>query len=218
MSAAEIVNKVWNYAHVLRDDGVGYGDYVEQITYLIFLKMADEHEVAGQEVKVPNKYAWARLAKLDGDDLELQYRHTLENLGKQIGMLGTIFRKAQNKIQDPAKLERLIKMIDKEQWSTLPADVKGEIYEGLLERNAQDVKGGAGQYFTPRPLIQAMVEVMQPKPPTPWPIPPVVPAAFYWPPTITWRLRPALRKNNVILKNTPYAVTILSIAWCACVP
>ena len=163
MSASEIVNKVWNYAHVLRDDGVGYGDYVEQITYLIFLKMANEREVSGQETKVPKKYAWAKLVKLDGDDLELQYRHTLENLGKQGGMLGTIFRKAQNKIQDPAKLERLIKMIEKEQWSTLPADVKGDIYEGLLERNAQDVKGGAGQYFTPRPLIQAMVEVMQPK-------------------------------------------------------
>ena len=163
MSASEIVNKVWNYANVLRDDGVGYGDYVEQITYLIFLKMADEREVSGQETKVPKKYAWAKLAKLDGDDLENQYRHTLESLGKQGGMLGTIFRKAQNKIQDPAKLERLIKMIEKEKWSTLPADVKGEIYEGLLERNAQDVKGGAGQYFTPRPLIQAMVEVMQPK-------------------------------------------------------
>jgi len=163
MSASEIVNKVWNYAHVLRDDGVGYGDYVEQITYLIFLKMADEREQGGQQVKVPGKYAWAKLVKLDGDDLELQYRHTLENLGKQGGMLGTIFRKAQNKIQDPAKLERLIKLIEKEQWSTLPVDVKGEIYEGLLERNAQDVKGGAGQYFTPRPLIQAMVEVMQPK-------------------------------------------------------
>ncbi|MGD8593736.1 MAG: type I restriction-modification system subunit M N-terminal domain-containing protein, partial [Gammaproteobacteria bacterium] len=154
MSASEIVNKVWNYAHVLRDDGVGYGDYVEQITYLIFLKMADEREKAGQQVQVPNKYAWAKLVKLDGDDLELQYRHTLENLGIEGGMLGTIFRKAQNKIdagrsfsasclsrhlhihvhrpwpapsgqpaavqicsrqicQDPAKLERLIKMIDK---------------------------------------------------------------------------------------------------------
>jgi len=163
LSASEIVNKVWNYAHVLRDDGVGYGDYVEQITYLIFLKMADEREVSGQQVQVPGKYAWAKLVKLDGDDLEIQYRHTLESLGKQGGMLGTIFRKAQNKIQDPAKLERLIKMIEKEKWSTLPADVKGEIYEGLLERNAQDVKGGAGQYFTPRPLIEAMVEVMQPK-------------------------------------------------------
>ncbi|MCP4236312.1 MAG: SAM-dependent DNA methyltransferase, partial [Aestuariibacter sp.] len=162
MSVSEIVNKVWNYAHVLRDDGVGYGDYVEQITFLIFLKMADERESSGQTVVVPAKYNWSKLAKLDGDALEVQYRHTLEELGKQTGMLGTIFRKAQNKIQDPAKLERLIKMIEKEAWSTLPVDVKGEIYEGLLERNAQDVKGGAGQYFTPRPLIEAMVEVMQP--------------------------------------------------------
>ncbi len=164
MSSVEITNKVWNYAHVLRDDGVSYGDYVEQITYLIFLKMANEREQGGQQIKVPDKYSWARLVKLDGDDLELQYRHTLENLGKEGGMLGAIFRKAQNKIQDPAKLERLIKLIEKEQWSTLPADVKGAIYESLLERNAQDVKGGAGQYFTPRPLIQAIVDVMQPKP------------------------------------------------------
>ncbi len=164
MSSVEITNKVWNYAHVLRDDGVSYGDYVEQITYLIFLKMADEREQGGQQIKVPDKYSWDKLVKLDGDDLELQYRHTLENLGKEGGMLGAIFRKAQNKIQDPAKLERLIKMIEKEQWSTLSADVKGDIYEGLLERNAQDVQGGAGQYFTPRPLIQAIVEVMQPKP------------------------------------------------------
>lgn len=164
MSAAEIGNRVWNYAHVLKDDGVGHNDYLEQIIYLVFLKMADERERAGQHVRIPKKYSWAKLVKLDGDDLELQYRHILENLGKEGGMLGTIFRKSQNKIQDPAKLERLIKMIDKEQWSTLPADVKGDIYEGLLERNAQDVKGGAGQYFTPRPLIQAMVEVMQPKP------------------------------------------------------
>ena len=164
MSASEITNKVWSYAKVLLDDGVSCGDYVEQITYLIFLKMADERKQGGQQIKVPDNYSWARLVRLDGDDLELQYRHTLENLGKQDGMLGTIFRKAQNKIQDPAKLERLIKMIEKEQWSTLSADVKGDIYEGLLERNAQDVKGGAGQYFTPRPLIQAIVEVMQPKP------------------------------------------------------
>lgn len=93
MSAAEIVNKVWNYAHVLRDDGVSYGDYVEQITYLIFLKMADEREKAGQPVQVPNKYAWAKLVKLDGDDLELQYRHIMESLCKEVG------------VQDPAKLE-----------------------------------------------------------------------------------------------------------------
>ena len=164
-TASAIVNKVWNYAQVLRDDGVGYGDYVEQITYLIFLKMADERSAEGlNDVGVPDKYQWSHLVKADGDDLEIQYRHTLEHLGKMGGMLGTIFRKAQNKIQDPAKLERLIKMIDKESWATLPVDVKGEIYEGLLERNAQDVKGGAGQYFTPRSLIEAMVEVMQPKP------------------------------------------------------
>ena len=129
MSASEIVNKVWNYAHVLRDDGVGYGDYVEQITFLIFLKMADEREESGQQVAVPAKYSWSKLVKLDGDALEIQYRHTLEELGKEGGMLGTIFRKAQNKIQDPAKLERLIKMIEKEAWSTLPVDVKGEIYD-----------------------------------------------------------------------------------------
>ena len=100
MSASEIVNKVWNYAHVLRDDGVGYGDYVEQITYLIFLKMADKREQGGQQVRVPEEFAWSRLVKLDGDDLELQYRHALENLGKQGGMLGNIFRKAQNKIDE----------------------------------------------------------------------------------------------------------------------
>ncbi len=116
MSTSEIVNKVWNYAHVLRDDGVGYGDYVEQITYLIFLKMADEREKGGIPsphpspsgrggVGVPKKFAWASLVRLDGDDLELQYRHTLENLGKQGGMLGTIFRKAQNRIQDAARLD-----------------------------------------------------------------------------------------------------------------
>ena len=107
-NASEIVNKVWNYAHVLRDDGVGYGDYVEQITFWIFLKMADEREESGQQVAVPKKYSWSKLVKLDGDALEIQYRHTLEELGKKAGMLGTIFRKAQNKIQDPAKLNRLI--------------------------------------------------------------------------------------------------------------
>ena len=119
MSVSEIVNKVWNYAHVLRDDGVSYGDYVEQITYLIFLKMANEREESGQAVAVPPDYNWSRLVKLDGDALEIQYRHTLEALGKHVGMLGTIFHKAQNKIQDPAKLERLIKMIEKEAWSIL---------------------------------------------------------------------------------------------------
>src|SRR5687768_790694 len=114
---------------------------------------------------IPAGFDWASLRTKDGDELETHYRHVLETLGKERGMLGLIFRKAQNKVQDPAKLRRLIAdLIDREQWTSLDADVKGDAYEGLLEKNAQDVKGGAGQYFTPRPLIQAMVDVMQPKP------------------------------------------------------
>ena len=114
---------------------------------------------------MPKGFGWDALLKLDGDDLEAHYRHTLEELGRRTGMLGVIFRKAQNKIQDPAKLRRLIvDLIDKEQWSSLSADVKGDAYEGLLQKNAEDVKGGAGQYFTPRALIAAMVDVMAPQP------------------------------------------------------
>src|ERR671917_474677 len=162
-----IVNKVWNYAHVLRDDGVSYGDYVEQITYLLFLKMAHEGStLLHEESPIPGGYGWDSLAGKDGDDLEVQYRHVLEELGREPGMLGTIFRKAQNKIQDPAKLKRLISLMDGETWLEIDADIKGDIYEGLLERNAADVKSGAGQYFTPRPLIEAIVEVMRPAPET----------------------------------------------------
>src|SRR5438094_5368645 len=114
---------------------------------------------------VPKGYDWPSLMAKDGDELEIHYRHTLEELGKRSGMLGIIFRKAQNKIQDPAKLRRLIvDLIDKEQWSSLSADVKGDAYEGLLQKNAEDVKGGAGQYFTPRPLIAAIVDAVQPAP------------------------------------------------------
>jgi type I restriction enzyme M protein len=164
-SAPGIVNKVWTFAHVLRDDGVSYGDYVEQITYLLFLKMAHEQRtLLSENSPVPEGYGWEDLKVRDGDVLEIQYRHTLEALGSETGMLGTIFRKAQNKIQDPAKLKRLISMMDEPTWLALDADVKGDIYEGLLERNAADVKSGAGQYFTPRPLIQAMVEVTRPGP------------------------------------------------------
>src|SRR5215208_1613631 len=166
-NAPSIVNKVWNYAHVLRDDGVSYGDYVEQITYLLFLKMAYEGStLLHEESPIPEGYGWESLAGKDGDELEVQYRHILEELGREPGMLGTIFRKAQNKIQDPAKLKRLISLMDGEVWLEIDADVKGDIYEGLLERNAADVKSGAGQYFTPRPLIEAIVEVMRPGPKT----------------------------------------------------
>lgn len=160
-----IVNKVWNYAHVLRDDGVSYGDYVEQITYLLFLKMAHEQRtLLHEDSPIPDGFGWGELRDRDGDELENQYRHTLEKLGTETGMLGAIFRKSQNKIQDPAKLKRLISLMDGETWLELDADVKGDIYEGLLERNASDVKSGAGQYFTPRALINAIVEVTKPKP------------------------------------------------------
>jgi type I restriction enzyme M protein len=163
----QLVQKLWNYCNILRDDGLSYGDYVEQLTFLLFLKMADEQSRPpfNKPTAVPKGFGWDVLVKLDGDDLETHYRHTLEELGKRKGMLGIIFRKAQNKIQDPAKLRRLIvDLIDKEQWSSLSADVKGDAYEGLLQKNAEDVKGGAGQYFTPRPLIAAMVEAIAPQP------------------------------------------------------
>ncbi|KAB2836423.1 MAG: SAM-dependent DNA methyltransferase [Candidatus Brocadia sp.] len=163
----QLTQKLWNYCNTLRDDGLSYGDYVEQLTYLLFLKMADERTKPpyNQPSPVPTKYNWPSMLKKDGDDLFDHYRHALESLGNEKGLLGLIFNKAQNKIQDPTKLRRLIiDLIDKENWSTLSADVKGDAYEGLLEKNAQDTKSGAGQYFTPRPLIQAIVEVIQPRP------------------------------------------------------
>jgi type I restriction enzyme M protein len=167
MTSNGIVQKLWNYCNVLRDDGLSYGDYVEQLTYLLFLKMADEQTRPpfNRAAIIPKDLDWVSLLRLDGDELETQYRHILTELGKKKGTLGVIFRKAQNKIQDPAKLRRLIAdLIDKEQWISLDVDVKGDAYEGLLEKNASDVKGGAGQYFTPRPLISAIVDVMRPAP------------------------------------------------------
>jgi type I restriction enzyme M protein len=163
----QIGQRVWNYCNVLRDDGLSYGDYLEQLTYLIFLKMAHERTLApyNQESPLPSGFDWPSLLAVDGDELEVHYRRTLEELAKQQGMIGLIFRKSQNKIQDPAKLRRLIvDLIDNQNWLMTDVDVKGAIYEELLERNAQDTKGGAGQYFTPRPLIRAIVDVMRPAP------------------------------------------------------
>ena len=167
MSPSQLVQKLWNYCNILRDDGLSYGDYVEQLTFLLFLKMADEQSRPpfDKPSPVPKGLDWPALLKVEGDDLETLYRHTLTELGRRPGMLRTIFSKAQNKIQDPAKLRRLIvDLIDKEQWSSLSVDVKGDAYEGLLQKNAEDVKGGAGQYFTPRPLIAAMVDCIAPRP------------------------------------------------------
>ncbi len=165
-TSTEIVQRLWNYCNVLRDDGVSYGDYVEQLTYLLFLKMADEQTKPpfNKPPTVPSDLDWSSLLAKDGDALEVHYRHILESLSKQGGMLGVIFRKSQNKIQDPAKLRRLIELINGETWMGLDIDVKGEIYEGLLQKNAEDIKSGAGQYFTPRPLIKAMVAVTRPEP------------------------------------------------------
>lgn len=162
-----LVQKLWNYCNVLKDDGLSYGDYTEQLTFLLFLKMADEQSKPPFNRKsiVPEGYGWGDLLTRSGDDLEVHYRHTLEIMGKQGGMLGLIFRKALNKIQDPAKLQRLIvDLIDKETWTSMTADVKGDAYEGLLEKTASEGKAGAGQYFTPRALISAIVDVMNLRP------------------------------------------------------
>ena len=165
-ATASIVSKVWSFCTTLRDDGVGYGDYLEQLTYLIFLKMADEYSQPpyNRTVGIPAEYNWQSLKAKRGAELEVHYVTLLRELGNKPGMLGQIFTKAQNKIQDPAKLYRLIDMVNETQWVTMGADVKGDIYEGLLERNAEDTKSGAGQYFTPRALIRAMVECVRPEP------------------------------------------------------
>jgi len=165
--SATIVQKLWNYCNVLRDDGLSYQDYIEQLTFLLFLKMADEQSRSpfNRPPIVPKDLDWPSLLQRSGTELEARYIEVLAKLGTHPGTLGVIFGKAQNRIQDPAKLERLIRdLIDKEKWMTLDADVKGDAYEGLLAKNAEDVRSGAGQYFTPRSLIQAMVEVMQPQP------------------------------------------------------
>ena len=171
-TSSAVGQKLWNYCNILRDAGLSYGDYLEQLTYLIFLKMMDERSRPPytllpdyQPPPIPEGYGWPSLMARDGNELETQYRRILETLARQTGTLGVIFRKAQNKIQEPAMLTRLVReLINSENWLSLSADVKGDAYESLLERNAQDVKTGAGQYFTPRPLIQAIVDVMRPEP------------------------------------------------------
>jgi len=151
-NTSSIINKVWSFCNTLRDDGVGYGDYLEQLTYLLFLKMADEFSKPphNRKLPIPKENNWESLTAKSGADLESHYTKLLRELSHSKGILGQIFTKSQNKIQDPAKLFKLIDMIDKEQWTVMGTDVKGRIYEGLLEKNAEDTKSGAGQYFTPR--------------------------------------------------------------------
>ena len=166
MSTNSIVSKVWSFCNPLRDVGVSYGDYLEQLTYLLFLKMEDEYSKPpyNRQLNIPKAYNWESLISKKGAELELHYVTLLRELSTQKGILGQIFTKSQNKIQDPAMLAKVIDMIGSENWLVMGADVKGDIYEGLLEKNAEDVKSGAGQYFTPRALIKAMVECIQPQP------------------------------------------------------
>jgi type I restriction enzyme M protein len=167
VSPETLVAKLWSYCHVLRDEGVPVIAYNEQLTQLLFLKMVHERTQApwNQPSPIPAELSWPTLLELDGIELEAHYRHILTELGGKTGTLGQIFRKATNHIQNPVRLKQLIvDLIDKEAWSSLDADVKGDAYEGLLQRGAEDTKSGAGQYFTPRPLIDAMVAVTRPEP------------------------------------------------------
>lgn len=161
-----IISKVWGMCNPLRDDGVSYGDYLEQLTYLIFLKMSDEYSKPPykKQTGIPEGFGWTDMNTLKGAELEEKYMAILEKLGNQGGILGKIFQQAQNKIGNASILYRIVQMIDKEKWVSMSSNVKGEIYEGLLQKNAEDVKSGAGQYFTPRPLIRAMVQCLRPEP------------------------------------------------------
>ena len=159
-----LTKKVWNLATTLAGQGIGFTDYITQLTYLLFLKMDDENvQTFGEESAIPEGYRWGDLIDLDGLDLVKQYEETLEELSGQDNLIGTIYTKAQNKIDKPVYLKKVITLINEESWLVMDGDVKGAIYESILEKNGQDKKSGAGQYFTPRSLIQAMVDVACPQ-------------------------------------------------------
>ena len=159
-----LAQKVWQLATVLAGQGIGFTDYITQLTYLLFLKMDDENvELFGEESAIPERYRWKDLLYLDGLELIKQYEDTLNVLQKEDNLIGTIYTKAQNKIDKPVYLKKVIALIDEEQWLVMDGDVKGAIYESILEKNGQDKKSGAGQYFTPRSLIKAMVDVTDPQ-------------------------------------------------------
>lgn len=163
-NTSQLLNKVWQVADVLAGQGIGFTDYITQLTYLLFLKMDDENcKLFDEESEVPVDYRWEDLINLDGFDLVSQYEKTLSVLSKQENLIGTIYTKAQNKIDKPVYLKKVITLIDEQRWLSMDDDLKGAIYENILEKNGQDKKSGAGQYFTPRSLIQAMVDVTRPK-------------------------------------------------------
>lgn len=156
---SDVVNKLWGFCHTLRHDGVDYGDYIEQLTYLLFLKMADE-----REVHISENYNWQSLKSGSGGDLMDHYNDTLRVLAREQGLLGEIFAQSQNRFSNPVSLKRLINLIDEDEWTAMDVDVKGAAFEGLLEKAASEGKKGAGQYFTPRPLIQSIVRMTRPDP------------------------------------------------------
>ena len=163
-SEQTLINKVWKVADVLAGQGVGFTDYITQLTYLLFLKMDDENvKTFGETSAIPEGYRWEDLIGLDGLDLIAQYEKTLKVLSDQENLIGTIYTKAQNKIDKPVYLQKVISLIDEESWLVMDGDVKGAIYESILEKNGKDKKSGAGQYFTPRSLIKAMVDVTRPQ-------------------------------------------------------
>ena len=162
-SESALLKKVWDIANVLAAAGVGFTDYITQLTYILFLKMDAEKEELGLGSSIPEGYKWADLESLSGQDLVDKYEEILKELAKDTGLIGTIFTKASNKIDRPVLLAKVIEMISSENWYMMEGDFKGAIYEAILEKNGQDKKSGAGQYFTPRALIKAMVDVVDPK-------------------------------------------------------
>ena len=162
-SEATLVKKVWDIANVLAAAGVGFTDYITQLTYILFLKMDDEKESLGLGSSIAEGYKWKELVDLNGPDLVEKYEEILSELAKVDGLIGTIFTKASNKISSPVQLKKVIQMVGEENWYMMEGDFKGAIYEAILEKNGQDKKSGAGQYFTPRALIKAMVDVTDPK-------------------------------------------------------
>ena len=163
LTEQSLVKKIWDIADVLSSAGVSFTDYITQLTYLLFLKMDNEREELGLKSSIKKGYKWKDIKDLSGEDLVDKYEEILKELAKEKGIVGTIFTKATNKINRPAMLKKVIELLNEQNWYMMEGDFKGTIYESILEKNGQDKKSGAGQYFTPRPLISAIVDCVDPK-------------------------------------------------------